>query len=71
MEKGEHRTFDIYRDEKGAYLCRAFKKKPILGTLKVKKTAEARVPGITDAFYFMVISVLAAFQEEPKNKLIS
>lgn len=70
MKKGEHRTFDIYRDEKGNYLCKFFEKKPVLGNLKVKKTAEAYIPGIAEILYFVVVCVLGAFQEED-NKIIS
>ena len=70
MEKGEHRTFDIYRDPKGAYVCKFFKKTPFLGKLKIEQIADGRVPGVSDALYFMVINLLMAFQEDPKNKII-
>ena len=64
MKRGEHRTFDIYRDEKGNYLLKFFRKRTILGSLKIEKIAQGYVPGVTDTLYFMVIYLLDAFKED-------
>ncbi len=55
MKKGEHRTFNIYRDEKGMYQLTFFEKKPFLGKLKIRRTAEAVVPGVAHTLHFMTV----------------